>query len=227
MKELKTFQSIVTKAAGNTIEGLWTVYGVVDSYGDRAHAGLWRGATPSSVRFMWNHDLEAVPVARITKLLEVGRADLPAAVRARYPEATGGAVVERTYLDTPRAQEVKAAVLAGAVTEMSYAYDPKQTGQGREPNGEQVRELYHVDLFEISDVALRGAVPGTMSNIAAAKGYRYAGGLGVRTSKRVPSLRQLERDLRILQLKELGADTTDLEWDAFVADLPAQYRRGY
>ncbi len=95
MKELKTFQSIVTKAAGNTIEGLWTVYGVVDSYGDRAHAGLWRGATPSSVRFMWNHDLEAVPVARITKLLEVGRADLPAAVRSRYPEATSQEGVRR------------------------------------------------------------------------------------------------------------------------------------
>ncbi len=184
MKQLKTFSSIVTKADGNTVQGLWTVYGVVDSYGDRAHAGLPGSARPDGVRFMFNHDLNSVPVAKITRLWEVGAADLPANVRSAYPEATGGAMVERVYLETARGQEVKAAVLAGAITDMSYGFDTKRVGTTRDASGAQIRELYEVDLWEISDVAIRGAVPGTMSNLAAKAGYKYAGGLTTRAGAR-------------------------------------------
>ncbi|MDP9314078.1 MAG: HK97 family phage prohead protease [Chloroflexota bacterium] len=184
MKQLKTFSSIVTKADGNTVQGLWTVFSVIDSYGDRSHKGLAGNATPNSVRFMFNHDLNSVPVAKITKLWEVGAADLPAQVRSLYPEATGGAMVERVYLETPRGQEVKAAVLAGAITDMSYGFDTKRVGTTRDTSGTQIRELYEVDLWEISDVALRGAVPGTLSNVAAKAGYKYAGGLSTRAGAR-------------------------------------------
>lgn len=178
MKELKTTPALVIKAEGNTITGLGTVFGVIDSYGDRSHPGIFAGAVPARVRFLWNHDMESVPIATIDEIREVPRAELPRSVQADYPDATGGALVKRTYLSTARAQEVKAAVLAGAVTDMSYGYDTKHIAFTNLPSGEQVRELYGVDLWEFSDVALRGAVPGTMANIAAAKGYRYAGGFG-------------------------------------------------
>jgi hypothetical protein len=125
--------------------------------------------------------------------------------------------VKRTYLGTPRAQEVKAAVLAGAVTDMSYGYDTTRVGLTRLPSGEQIRELYAVDLWEFSDVALRGAVPGTMANIAAAKGYTYAGGL------RTGSL--LDDSLRLAhlgrKLARLNVDMTEME----LTDLRAKARR--
>lgn len=184
MKQLKSIAQIVTKVDGNAVQGLWTVYGVVDSYGDRSHAGLYGSATPYSTRFMFNHDIASPPVAKITRLWEVSAADLPAAVRSAYPEASGGAMVERTYIDTPRGQEVRAAVLAGAITDMSYGFETKRTALTRNAGGANIRELYEVDLIEISDVAVRGAVPGTMSNIAAKAGYRYAGGLAGKAGAR-------------------------------------------
>ncbi len=64
MKQLKTFSSIVTKADGNTVQGLWTVFNVIDDYGDRSHKGLAGNATPNSVRFMFNHTLIQFPWPR-------------------------------------------------------------------------------------------------------------------------------------------------------------------
>ena len=247
MKELKTIPALVVKAEGNTITGLGTLFGVIDSYADRSHPGIFAGATPSGVRFCWNHDTAAVPIATIDSIVEVPRADLPKSVQASYPEATGGVLVKRTYLGTPRAQEVKAAVLAGAVTDMSYGYDTTRVGLTRLPSGEQIRELYAVDLWEFSDVALRGAVPGTMANIAAAKGYTYAGGFGKAgarhsagdrealdrmhadivalgatcgSGKRSPELARLGAKLMRLRLGVIGDGLVDVE----LADLKAAAR---
>ena len=217
MKELKTIPALVVKAEGNTITGLGTLFGVIDSYADRSHPGIFAGATPAGVRFCWNHDTAAVPIATIDSIVEVPRADLPKSVQASYPEATGGVLVKRTYLGTPRAQEVKAAVLAGAVTDMSYGYDTTRVGLTRLPSGEQIRELYAVDLWEFSDVALRGAVPGTMANIAAAKGYTYAGGL--RTGALSGSSLRLAHLGR--KLARLNVDMTEMD----LADLRAKARR--
>jgi hypothetical protein len=198
MKELKTFPALVVKAEGNTITGLGTLFGVIDSYADRSHPGIFAGATPAGVRFCWNHDTAAVPIATIDSIVEVPRADLPKSVQASYPEATGG-------------------VLAGAVTDMSYGYDTTRVGLTRLPSGEQIRELYAVDLWEFSDVALRGAVPGTMANIAAAKGYTYAGGL------RTGSLSDDSLRLAHLgrKLARLNVDMTEME----LTDLRAKARR--
>lgn len=184
MNELKTINQLTLKVDGDTVKGLATVFGVVDSYGDRSHSGLFANAVPGKVRFLWNHQMDSVPVAVITGLYEIGRADLPTAVRVTLPEATGGVVVERRYLDTARGQEVKAAVVSGAVTEMSYGFDPVRSAMTRAADGTVVRELQLAELWEISDVALRGAVPGTMANMAAKAGYHYSGGLHLRTGAR-------------------------------------------
>lgn len=197
MRELKVCPNIITKAKGNVIEGVFAVHGNIDHGGDRGHLGMFKNATPDRVRFLWNHIYSDVPTAVVKDVKEIGRAQLPKQVLQMAPEATGGAIVVREYLKTTKAQEIKEAVLKGAVREMSYGYNVINHKNTSEGNG-TVRELLEVDLIEVSDViwGMNGAT------VAAKAGYRYKGGLYARSDSK--SIAGLGSQLRKLELDILA-----------------------
>ena len=152
--EYKAAPAFTLGIDGRSATGIYAVHGNVDDGGDRTYPGLFGdflAGGRSRARFLWQHDGNQPPIATIDRVYEVSRADLPPAVLQYAPGATGGTAVTRTYLDTPRGNEVFAALSAGALTEMSYAYDARDYKYSEE-GGRTVRELYKADLFDISDV---------------------------------------------------------------------------
>jgi len=146
-----------TAIADRRVTGLFSVFGNVDSADDIGHPGsftkTFQERGPAHTLFLWHHDLSAPPIAVIDGLREIGRDDLPDAVKTRFPEATGGAEVVRTYLDTPRGNEVLAAIHAGAPLQQSYGYRAVKLDFAP-LDGKRVRHLREQALAEVSDVNL-------------------------------------------------------------------------
>jgi HK97 family phage prohead protease len=152
--ELKSFPFAVKAIEGRTATGITAVMGNIDTGYDR----LWPGAFTKTIterrskfRHLWNHDYFSPPIATIDDIKEVGRDGLPDAVVAMAPEASGGLLVTRTYLDTPRGNEVLAGLKSGAINEMSFGYDAIKVAFTKEGDRD-IRELYEVRLFDTSDV---------------------------------------------------------------------------
>jgi hypothetical protein len=176
MPQYKSLKAVGTMGIEDrTVTGIFCVHGNVDdgdgwtSSGDRSHPGLFGDFTVDGRKravFLWQHRMGDPPIATIDRLFEVSKADLPAPVKLYAPDATGGVAVTRTYLETPRGNEVLAALKAGALSEMSYAYDPtrwdleKQDGEDYTP---PVRNIYEANLLDCSDVNL-GMNPATSAD---------------------------------------------------------------
>lgn len=148
----------VRSVEGREVTGFPSVIGNVDDGGDLIEPGAYlktlqeRGGR---LRWLWQHDHGQPPTARILEIAEVGRAELPEAVLARFPEAMGGLRVKREYLDTPRGNEVLAAIRSEALSELSIGYDAIQPepGNGKTVAGRPVRRvLKEIRLWELSDV---------------------------------------------------------------------------
>lgn len=162
--EYKASKAFTLGIDGRTVTGIFCVHGNVDdgdgwSSRDRSHPGLFGDFTVEGRRravFLWQHRSQDPPIATIDELFEVVRADLPPAVLRYAPDASGGVGCKRTYLDTPRGNEVLAGLSSGALSEMSYAYEPKRwdfeqtgdTGAYSPP----IRNLYQAALYDVSDV---------------------------------------------------------------------------
>lgn len=161
MIEYKAGKAFMMGIDDRTVTGIFAVHGNVDqgdgwSSRDRSHPGVFGDFTADGrkrVVFLWQHASYDPPIASIDQLFEVSRADLPPAVLKYAPDATGGTAITRTYLDTPRANEVLAGLRAGALTEMSYAYDVTRWDMERgDESALPVRNIYQADLFDVSDV---------------------------------------------------------------------------
>jgi len=155
--EYKSFVQQIKQVDGRTVSGFAAVFGNVDSGGDRTWAGAFKKTIKERaerVRHLWQHDMTQPPIAAVRELKEVGKDELPAELRARFPEATGGLLVKREYLETPRGDEVLKGIISGAVSEMSFGYDPvKYNFDGDATKGEPVvRNLREVRLWDTSDV---------------------------------------------------------------------------
>lgn len=154
--------------------GIFAVTGNRDSVGDRLQKGCFTKTFKEQrrhARHLWNHDFSAPPTAKVVELYEIDAADLPDAVREFAPDATGGAVVVREYLDTPRADEILKALDAGAIDEMSFAFDipdgksqlvDEMAGKAKQ----RTRLVYEVKHYESSDV-LWGANSATLATRSA------------------------------------------------------------
>lgn len=148
-----------------TVKGFASVFGNMDDGKDITHAGAFAKTIKESlarVRFLWQHDTDAPPTAQIKSLYEAKRDELPAEVKQVYPEATGGLLVEREYLDTPRGNEILAGYKAGICFEMSFGYETVKSDFST-AGSDRVRNLRELKLYECSDVhwgmnpATRGA----------------------------------------------------------------------
>jgi hypothetical protein len=130
--EYKASKTFTMGIDGRTVTGIFAVHGNVDdgdgwSSRDRSHPGMFGDFTVDGRKravFLWQHNSMEPPTATIDQLFEVARADLPPAVLKYAPDTTGGTAIKRTYLETARANEVFAALSSGALSEMSYSYDP-------------------------------------------------------------------------------------------------------
>lgn len=125
------------------------------------------------------HDASSPPVAAIKAIREIQRDDLPQELLDRNPEVTGGLEVEREYLPTPRGDEVLAAIKAGALTQMSFGYDPVKFDfeeiKGLDGKSTSlVRNLRELRLWDTSDVNW-GANDLTIARTKAAIPYKDTG----------------------------------------------------
>lgn len=175
--ECKAAPALGTTIEGRIVTGFASVFGVVDSYSDIVMPGAFKKTLKEGavrVRHLWQHDVYSPPVATILEMREVSEKQLPDAIRDVYPEATGGLLVKREYLDTPRGNEVLAGLTSDppAITEMSFGFDVVkfeyiQHAKADEAPGFPVRYLREVKLYDTSDV-LWGANPATANLKAAA-----------------------------------------------------------
>lgn len=163
MPEYKALPQFTKAIEGRTVSGIFAVHGNVDEGGDRSWPGSFAAIAVNGrtrARFVWQHRTDEPPIAAIKSIREVGREELPPAVLAYAPEASGGVEVVREYLDTPRGNEVLTGITAGAIEEMSYAYDVTRFDFEETDKG-QVRNIREVKLYDISDV-LWGMNPATV-----------------------------------------------------------------
>src|SRR6188472_1487140 len=129
MPEYKQLRHATKSIDGRTVTGIAAVHGNVDDGGDKSWPGSFADTNVDGrdrAVFLWMHDSSAPPTASINYVREVPRAQLPPKVLEFAPDATGGVEVSRSYLDTPRGNEILAGLTAGALNEMSYAYMPIQ-----------------------------------------------------------------------------------------------------
>jgi len=155
--EYKSVPHFTKSIDGRTVTGIFAVHGNVDEGRDRSHPGAFADTAIKGrdrVRFLWQHGSFDPPVAVVNGIRELTAAELPDSVKSYAPDATGGAEVTRTYLDTPRGSEVLAGLQAGAIEEMSYAYDIVEwkITQPEDETQPPIRELYKLRLWDISDV---------------------------------------------------------------------------
>ena len=140
------------------VEHLITVFGIEDLGGDISHPGSFTKTLAERqphIRVLDCHnsysimDVVGVPL----ELKEIGRDELPPAVLAEHPEATG-AVWARTQflLDTPEGSGVYKRLKSGAVSEFSYAYDALDVDWVEKDDGSRVRNLRTIRLWEYSPV---------------------------------------------------------------------------
>jgi HK97 family phage prohead protease len=145
---------------GRTVTGFAAVFGNIDHGADRLHRGAFRKTLQErqgQIKHLWQHDMWQPPIALVKEVSEVGREELPETVQVKWPEASGGLRVVRRYLDTPRGNEILAGVVSGALTEMSFGYDPVKFDFEDVPGDTmhpplKVRNLREVKLYETSDV---------------------------------------------------------------------------
>lgn len=161
--EYKSLPTVTTSIQDRTVTGIYAVHGNIDHKGDRSHPGSVQVAWGGRKRavFLWEHDFKSPPTAVIREVKSLTRIELPDRTRSYAPEATGGELVTREYLDTPRGNEALASVSSGAVEEMSYGFLPdgvEFTTEGKR----KIRELKSSRLLDISDVLI-GMNPATVA----------------------------------------------------------------
>ena len=142
--ETKSFALSEVKAITDTdepgaFEAVVSVFGNVDSYGDRMVKGAFartladRGMPP----VVWSHEWHTPPIGNVTSAVETDE---------------GLVVKGRLFIgpdeDHAVAKQVYAAMRAGALREFSFGYSTKAAKDVTE-DGDTVREITDVDLFEV------------------------------------------------------------------------------
>ena len=163
-KERKSFPVKVLSASDEGIvEAIVAVMGNIDGGDDIIHPGAFRKTLAErggEVLVLDAHRTDTVlaAVGVPLEIRELGQDELPADLRQKYPEATGGLYTKTRYLmDTPEGAGVFQRIRSGAVRQYSIGYDPIKGGTdyskvsvgGREKT---VRNLRELRLYEYSPV---------------------------------------------------------------------------
>lgn len=162
-REIKAlpFTNIKAQSSGRIRAGIASVFGNIDEIGDRVMPGAFQRTIDGGAkraRFLWNHSYQHPPVATITELRELSRAELPQEVLDKAPDATGGLLVKRDYYDTDLSNWILQAIDAGDINEMSFAFEIVRSSMVQEPidndpeNVQHIRNIEEVKLYDCSDV---------------------------------------------------------------------------
>lgn len=170
-----------TDIDGNSrlVRQLFSVAGVIDSYGDRIHLGAFKKTLKERfdrVQVLWQHNLFDPPIGVLVNAKEIGKDELPPELKKAYPEATGALEGEVEYLETPRGEEVLQGIRKRALKENSIGLDAVKVEFTDEPQGKvsfKIRELLEVRLWDVSPVNW-GANPATM-NVKGAVPFKSTG----------------------------------------------------
>lgn len=151
-----------TDSAEGLVTHLITVFGILDEGGDISHPGSFtktiaERAGKIRILDMHRHDSIMSVLGKPIKIWEIGRAELPNDVLAKWPEATGGVMaVTKFFLDTPEGKGAFIRIAEGAVNEFSYTYDALDTDYSKAINkdGKEVtaRNLRSIRLWEAGPV---------------------------------------------------------------------------
>lgn len=143
------------------VEAIWAVMGNVDDGNDIIHSGAFtktfheRG---NQIKLLDNHRTDSVlnALGTISNLREVPATELPAEIRERHPDATGGASGQfRFLLDTPEGKGAFTRIQKGAVKGWSFGYDAVDKDHStitKDGKDIAVRNLRSIKLYEISPV---------------------------------------------------------------------------
>lgn len=209
-------KSTASDQRNRIVTGVAAVFGNVDAGGDVVAPGAFRKAVAdfkagrSRARFLWNHDSQQPPIARILDIKEVARDQLPASVLAKDPTATGGLVVKRQYFKDEFSDRIYKSILAGAINEMSFAYDVTKSSDSK-INGKTVRLLEELVLYDLSDVNF-GMNAATVA--AGAKGRGYRSVISPLMQLRLRSLKQfVDRNVGPSEADLAKARATVLLWE--------------
>lgn len=145
-----------------TRAGIFAVMGNRDNTGDIVQPGAFAKTMKENrhnIVHLWDHGKTemTIPTAAIDDLYEIGKSDLPDNVLEFAPEATGAAVVVRTYVKSPIGDHFLAAVDSGAIKQMSFAYaipKDKSVVMDMQIDGKSVptRIIREVKQYDTSDV---------------------------------------------------------------------------
>lgn len=164
--EYKTFPMHHKAINDRTVTTLFSVSGNVDLVQDVVWPGAFTNTIAqrsSKVFHLWQHDSYNPPIAIVKSINEIGRDQLPQEVLAQYPQASGGTEAVSEFLSDERSDAIFQALKVGAPFEASFAYDAIRYDY-QEIDGEQVRNLRELRLWEISTV-LWGANEATLGDV--------------------------------------------------------------
>lgn len=142
--ECKSFALAEVKTIDNadapgSFEAVVSVFGNVDSYGDRMMKGAFartlaeKGMPP----VVWSHEWSTPPIGTVSEAIETDEGLL-----------VKGRLFVGADEDHAVAKQVYAAMKAGALREFSFGYATKGS-RDVEEDGNSVREITDVDLFEV------------------------------------------------------------------------------
>jgi HK97 family phage prohead protease len=154
MYETKELPQFTKSIDGRTVTGIFAVHGNIDEGSDRSWPGSFANIAHDGrnrTKFLWMHDTNNPPIAKIDSIKEVLRGELPDSVLSYAPNASGGVEVTRTYNTSPLGEWVLSTIKDGSTNEMSYAYEVTKS-DFEEVDGQQIRNIRAVTLFDISDV---------------------------------------------------------------------------
>jgi len=161
--EKKTFPGLVIKAdeEQGIIETIFAVMGNIDHGEDR----IWKGAFTKTfmeqsgkVKVLDHHNAHSIMnvIGKPLFFEEISADQLPPTLKAKYPEATGGARAEvKMLMDTPEGKGAFIRLKEGAIDEWSFGYDVLDSDFTKEKvDGQErtIRNLRTLKLYEISPV---------------------------------------------------------------------------
>ena len=146
------FKALNGSDGPGTFEAIVSVFGNVDHGGDMVHRGAFKRslaewkAKGRSVPILWSHNPETPPIGVVTEAVE----------NHEGLRVKGRLLVD----DNPGSKAVHAAMKAGALNEFSFGYGAREFKHRVEEGGRKIRDLFDVDLFEVSPV-FKGMNPAT------------------------------------------------------------------
>jgi len=217
VREYKSYPAKVEDIDGRIVTGISAVMGIEDDGGDVIEYGAFKKTIKdrlTRIRHLWQHDFSQPPTAVILELQELPANKLPEALREQYPTATGGLLVKRRYLETPRADEILQGIIHGAITEMSFGYDVIKSEMDK-LNGKVVRVLKEIRLWDISDVNW-GMNPATVALVKMAVPFADYGTADEERAWSAPNLGDFtdETDFSALSVSERRRIREHFAWSA-------------